>query len=154
MFHKQASDMMLAASDLLPTASMIPFRRVRANEQKAAETTKITKTNLSKLLCPIGRAEIIYWDKELPRLGLRVYPSGRQSWVVQYRDANARTRRTAIGQAMIIDPGAARKIARKLLARVANGANPSLERKAARKAQVVADLVEAYLAHAEGEQRS
>jgi hypothetical protein len=107
------------ASDLLPTASgMFPKsarvirllpRPVKAKQAKAP--TRITKATVGKLVCPSGQKEAFHWDEEVSGLGLRVYPSGRKVWVLQYRDAGGRTRRHPIGQASVIDPAAARKFA-------------------------------------------
>lgn len=151
--HKPASDLLPAASDVLPKWAQVI--RLPRNERTAKPRgpTRITKATIGKLTCPLGQKEAFYWDGEISGLGLRVYPSGRKVWVLQYRDAGSRTRRLPIGQASAIDPAAARKLASDWLRRVAGGANPSVERRQARKAATVGDIFEAYLAYAEKEQR-
>jgi integrase len=149
---KSASDLLPTASDVLPKSAKV-IRLPRPAKARQAAVIRITKATIGKLACPPGQKEAFYWDGEISGLGLRVYPSGRKSWVLQYRDAGGRTRRHPIGQASAIDPAAARKLAGDLLTRVAGGANPSVERRQARKAATVGDIFEAYLTHAEKEQR-
>jgi integrase len=151
--HKPASDVLPTASDVLPkSATIIQLPRpMRAGH--ATPPIRITKTMVGKLACPAGQKEAFYWDGEISGLGLRVYPSGRKVWVLQYRDTGSRTRRLPIGQASAIDPAAARQLAGDWLRRVAGGANPSVERRQARKAATVGDIFDPYLAHAEKEQR-
>jgi integrase len=151
--HDPASDLLPTASGVLPKSATIiqPPRPTKAGH--AAAPIRITKTMVGKLVCPLGQKEAFFWDGEISGLGLRVYPSGRKVWALQYRDAGGRTRRHPIGQASAIDPAAARKLAGDLLTRVAAGANPSVERRQARKAETVGDIFDAYLSHAEKEQR-
>lgn len=151
--HKPASDLLPTASGVLPISAKVIRLPRPAKARQASVPTRITKATVGKLACPPGQKEAFFWDGEISGLGLRVYPSGRKSWVLQYRDAGGRTRRHPIGQASAVDPAAARKLAGDLLTRVAGGANPSVERRQARTAATVDDVFAAYLAHAEQQQR-
>ncbi|MBB3890545.1 integrase [Phenylobacterium haematophilum] len=88
--------------------------------------------------------EYIIWDDELPGFGLRVFPSGKRSYMIQYR-ALGRTRRYTIGQHGVWAPETARREAKVQLGRVAKGDNPSEERLLNHKAITVKELCELYV---------
>jgi hypothetical protein len=52
--------------------------------------------------------QCIYWDPELPCFGVRVYPSGRRSFVCSYR-AQGRKRMATLGRGDVLRLDAARK---------------------------------------------
>jgi len=89
--------------------------------------------------------EFFVWDAKLPGFGLRVKPSGAKSFLIQYRNRSGRTRRYSLGKVGVVAPEQARKIAKRELARIADGADPSAERKEARQAESMAELAEQYL---------
>ena len=93
--------------------------------------------------------DIVLWDDDLERFGLRVKPSGAMTYVVQYRNSAGRTRKLALGRVGVLTPDEARKRARKALGRVAEGHDPSAIRAATRNAATVKDLCDAYLAAAD-----
>lgn len=93
-------------------------------------------------------ADHFVWDDELPGFGLRVFASGKRSFLIQYR-ALGRTRRVTIGLHGIWAPEEARREARSLLGRVAKGENPAEDRDIDRKAITVKELCERYLTDAE-----
>jgi hypothetical protein len=74
-----------------------------------------------------SEVDYFVWDEELAGFGLRVFTTGRRSYVVQYR-AKGRTRRFTIGPHGVWTPETARKQARILLGRIAQGDNPAEER--------------------------
>src|SRR3954453_19453072 len=90
------------------------------------------------------RAERIAWDEELKGFGIRALPSGRRSWVVQYR-AGKRQRRISLGDVATVLAGEARTRARELLARSDLGHDPQAERRAAKLTLTVGELIVLYL---------
>ena len=88
------------------------------------------------------------WDEELPGFGLRVFASGKRSYLVQYR-AGGRTRRVTIGLHGVYTPEAARNKAKSLLGRIAEGENPAEDRDIDRKSITVKELCERYLVDAD-----
>lgn len=63
---------------------------------------------------------------------MRLKPSGTKTILIQYRNAERRTRRFVIGQFGVLTVDVARDCARKKLASVIDGGDPSEERRAAR----------------------
>lgn len=92
----------------------------------------------------IRQKDYVVWDDDLPGFGLRVFASGKRSYVIQYRAAG-RSRRYAIGLHGIWTPETARKEARVQLGKVARGDNPAEERQLDRNAITVKELAEQYI---------
>ena len=95
--------------------------------------TKLTKTVVERI-SPDPERDIFIWDAALPGFGLRVYPSGKRKYVVQYRTKDNRQRRAVIGLHGVLTAEGARELARDMLAAVSKGSDPAAERKAACKA--------------------
>ena len=75
---------------------------------------------------------------------MRVFVSGKRSYLIQYRSAG-RSRRYTIGFHGVWTPELARKEAKIQLGRVAQGDNPAEERQLDHKAITVKELCELYL---------
>lgn len=88
--------------------------------------------------------DYIVWDDDLPGFGLRVFASGKRSYIIQYRAAG-RSRRYAIGLHGVWTPETARKEARVQLGKVAHGENPAEDRQLDRNAMTVKELAEQYI---------
>jgi len=72
-----------------------------------------------------GSGKDIRWDDQLSGFGVRIYPSGKKSFVVQYRKPGQRSSRfTTLGQYGVLTLDQARKKARRFLVDVGDGADP------------------------------
>lgn len=92
----------------------------------------------------IREKDYFIWDDDLPGFGLRVFASGKRSYLIQYRAAG-RTRRFTIGLHGVWTAETARQEAKVQLGRVAKGDNPSEERQLDHKAITVKELCTLYL---------
>jgi integrase len=88
--------------------------------------------------------DYVIWDDELPGFGLRVFASGKRSYVIQYRSAG-RSRRYTIGLHGVWTPETARKEAKVQLGKVAQGDNPADEKQIKLTAVTVKELCERYV---------
>ena len=94
---------------------------------------------------PEEPAGYILWDTEIPGFGCRVSPKGKKTFILYYRTSDGRRRRPRIGELGTVTVAQARGIAKKWLAEVALGGDPSNERKQKRKAATIAELAQRFL---------
>ena len=91
-----------------------------------------------------GSAKHIIWDGEVKGFGVRIYPTGKKSFVLDYRDNN-RKNLMVIGSCSVLKIDAARDKAKAFLVGLSNGVNPLQERQKARQGKLVKDLCKAYI---------
>lgn len=109
---------------------------------------KLTKKIVDALQHEPDR-DVFAWDAEVRGFGVRLKPSGTRTFLIQYRNAERRSRRFVIGQYGILTVELARDLAKKKLASVIDGGDPAAERRAAREGMTVAEVCDWYLAEAE-----
>jgi integrase len=106
---------------------------------------KLTKSFIDGLRA--SNKETFFWDSEIIGFGVKIFPSGTKTFVLQYRTPEQRTRRYSIGKLSdALTPDQARKRARELLALVITGGDPQAELERRRQAWTVNELMDAYLA--------
>ena len=102
---------------------------------------KITKKTVDTQ-APSEKASYI-WDGELSGFGLKTLPSGRKTYLVQYRlgGRRGRTRRMTIGVHGKITADQARREAKILLAQVSLGIDPMADKDKAKQAPKMLSLI-------------
>lgn len=108
---------------------------------------KLTKKTIDAFPIPTD-GQTFHWDNETRGFGIRVGASGTKTFVVQYRNAEDRTRRMKIGRYGILTVEQARDQAKIKLGLVAAGADPAQEVSQARRDPTVAELCDWYLEEA------
>ena len=91
-----------------------------------------------------GPGACYLWDTELVAFGLRIYPTGRKSFVVSYW-SRGRRRFYILGQYGKLTLPQAREAALEVFLRVRRGEDPAGDRQTARRAPTMADLADRHV---------
>ncbi len=111
----------------------------------ASSAVRLTRRMVDSL--STEKRDALFWDRDLPGFGVRVYRTGRKVYVVQARGPAGKTRRAVVGGHREIGPGAARRQAATMIDRIKQGEDPVPA--APTPELTVADLAARYLsAHA------
>ncbi|HYL48744.1 MAG TPA: Arm DNA-binding domain-containing protein, partial [Stellaceae bacterium] len=100
---------------------------------------KITKRSIEAI--PPQARDLIIFDEEVKGFGVRIWPTGKITYLVQYR-SGGRTRRVKIGRHGVVTADQARSRAKEILGAVARGNNPAQEIREHRRAATVATVCE------------
>lgn len=96
-----------------------------------------------------GDRDVFLWDADLAGFGLKVTPTGKKTYVIQYRIPGLGRRgfakRFSLGEHGALTPEEARRSARRELGRVAQGSSPAAERAALKQMIRVSELSASYL---------
>lgn len=94
---------------------------------------------------PVPEGDYRIWDTELKGYFLRIYPSGRKVYGVKYRAGRTQRVFTIGTHGSPWTPDDARTAARTAMSEANLGGDPSAEKKKARDALTVGDVIDAYL---------
>ncbi len=92
-----------------------------------------------------ANGQTFLWDGELRGFGLRILSSGVKTFVLQYRNAEGRSRRIALGRYGVLTVEQARDEARIKLGEITLGKDPAQERSDAKQSITVAELCDWFL---------
>ena len=108
--------------------------KTRTISKRTVDTLKVEK-------------DTVFWDSELAGFGVRVYPGGGKTYVVQTRSGGKPARRIAIGRHGVVSAEEARRRAALIVARIKAGEEPVPEPLPVRQANgpTVAELATRFL---------
>ena len=89
----------------------------------------------------IRASEYVLWDGDIPGFGVRIMPSGRRTYLVQYR-VGTRSRKLALGPHGVLTSEQARARAMQTLGDVKGGADLAEVRKERRESITVSELAD------------
>lgn len=106
---------------------------------------RLTKAYINKAIYKkAGNGQDIRWDSATPGFGLRLYPTGRKSFVLRYKDASGR-RTIVLGNAEDMDLDDARRKAEEMLLRVRTGTLATLTVRHSVAGLEFSELVKTYI---------
>jgi integrase len=109
---------------------------------------KLNKSAIDSMATP-GTGQSFLWDSELRGFGVRIVPSGLRAFILQYRNAEGRSRRIVIGRYGLLSVDQARALAKIKLGEVAAGGDPADDRAKARAAMTINEVCDWYLENAQ-----
>ena len=112
---------------------------------------KFTLANLAELK-PYPDREYFVWSADLPGFGMRIMPSGKRSYITQFRLADGKTVRKTIGSTRVVPLTMATDRAQQLLAMAkVHGVDLAAQEKADARARIrkrdstIGSIARAYL---------
>ena len=106
--------------------------------------SKLTK-RFVEAIKPDTHKKLIYWDTKIKGFGIVVFPSGRLTYCLQYRNVSRIKKRLKLGIHGQITTEEARVLAKKYLGEIAHGEDPLAKKKENRDLPLIKDLVQDYL---------
>lgn len=103
---------------------------------------RLTKRVIESL--DIAPQSYFAWDAEVKGFGVHIHPTGRRTYVIQYKKGR-RTRRMTLGTHGALTPDQARGLAKMHLGKVAQGNDPAEAKRRQRTAPTMAALCERFL---------
>lgn len=102
---------------------------------------KLTKRSIEAL--EPSDKDYLVWDGDLSRLGIRVFPTRRKQFVLQYRHGRT-SRRMSLGRFGAVTPNQARGLILEALVKLRQNVDPMAEKRAKRTALTVRELADRF----------
>ena len=109
------------------------------------ESVRLTKKKIDQFSYNSGWD--VRWDNDVTGLGVRIYPTGKKSFVLSYRSrtGSRRKRLMVLGPYGVLTLQQARELAKTHLAEIIAGNDPLDEKKRTHTKRTVRELVDAYI---------
>ncbi len=124
------------------SADTVIKSRYRNHEMTMPARTGLSISKRTVDALAVETSDAVFWDRDLPGFGVRVYPSGRKVYVAQAR-AHSAPRRVTLGQHGDITADQARKHAAVVIDRIKKGEDPTAS--TAQSELTVLDLAGRYM---------
>jgi integrase len=113
---------------------------------KADQTRRIRMTTATIASLPAPEKAVIYWDRDMPGLGLKITPTGTKTFIARYRNRDRVDRQMSLGDPAHWSIAQVRAHVRDLRRKVDQGEDPLADRQAYHAAPTVADAVTRFKA--------
>jgi hypothetical protein len=100
---------------------------------------RISKRSVDALVCPSDKDREFLWDNAIAGFGVVAFPSGKKSYLAQFRHAG-RSRRSVIGDHGRLTPDEARSAAKRLLGAVEQGFDPIAAKRVQRSVPTFSEI--------------
>ncbi len=107
------------------------------------KTTRLTKNLIEK--AKPQKTYYYLWDNRLSGFGCRIYPTGRKSWVLTYRNEAGKQKFVVLGKFGVMTLDEAQERARQWLLKVSDGCDPQEERQEEKQKPTVEAFAERYM---------
>ena len=122
-------------------------------QEQKVNRVKLTK-RIVECQVPDSSKRLLIWDTEITGFCIRIYPTGKKTYFLQYRNSDRETKFIKLGVHGNVTTEQAREAAKVLALRISTGEDPSIKPLPKVLTPTIEDLAEKYLKlHAENEKR-
>ncbi len=112
--------------------------------QSITKKLKLTK-RIVEATAPHPTKRLSIWDTDITGFNLRIYPTGRKTYFLQYRNASRQTHKIKIGVHGNLTTEEAREKAKQLSLKISLGEDPAVSMREKKTIITIADLTQEYI---------